>query len=975
MLCLALAGLAQAEDFGVRLILGLGDAINTRWDGSVQASGATVRSVEPWRFEGDDRIDGNSWKCAIHAIRLFGAAPLGGRPAVANGVMVWLSGAGNGTSLEVTTAQGKLTVAASEIPFGKQAMLLGGRAMAERVPAVTQMTSSADEQDYPAAAVGPNGDVWVAYLEFKHHPEHNALRANLKTPPTGFDRWTTKAPGDQVFVKKYAAGRWWEPIAVSETGGDLYRPAIAVDGKGRAWVFWSANDASKGGANFDLFGRLVDGDRPGATVRLSTAAGSDVFPVAATDSTGRVHVAWQAWRDGRAQILAAVQNGDSFGHPVTVSATGSNEWNPAIAASRDGRVTVAYESYRNGSYDIFLRTYANGAWGKEIAAAASTTYEAYPSLAYEPSGRLWLAYEEGGEGWGKDFGADESSGVALYQGRTIRLRAWEPDGRVVEPSADIGAVLPGVADQRLDAKARQTGAEDFRKPKLDAWKTRDRSRPTPNFTAPRNNYPRVAVDASGRLWVAVRSNHPVAWNPLGTVWSEYVVSYDGAQWTGPVLLAHSDNLLDNRPAVVSTAPGEALVIGSSDHRMEFHRIRGVNNVAAIVDDPYNNDLYAHSIALSAGSGKLAVKASTAPSGGLSPAELAEKQNVLLMRDARVGNRYRIVRGEFHRHSEASADGGNDGSLLEQWRYMLDAAAMDWVGCCDHDNGGGREYSWWTNQKLTDMFYTAGKFVPMFSYERSVPYPEGHRNVVFAQRGVRTLPRLPITKEDLAGKAPDTQMLYQYLRKFNGVAASHTSGTNMGTDWRDNDPLTEPMVEIYQGDRQNYEMPGGPRSNSAEDSIGGWRPKGFVNLALEMGYKLAFQASSDHVSTHMSYCNVLATGLTREALLEGFQKRHVYGATDNISAEFRSGGNIMGDVFAVSKPPEFKVKLQGTAPFAKVVVVKDGKYVYSSEPKKAVVDFTWRDGEAAKGKQSYYYVRGEQTDGEVVWVSPMWITYK
>ena len=54
---------------------------------------------------------------------------------------------------------------------------------------------------------------------------------------------------------------------------------------------------------------------------------------------------------------------------------------------------------------------------------------------------------------------------------------------------------------------------------------------------------------------------------------------------------------------------------------------------------------------------------------------------------------------------------------------------------------------------------------------------------------------------------------------------------MGTDWRDNDPAVEPMVEIYQGDRQNYERPGAPRCPTAEYSIGGWEPLGFVNLAL------------------------------------------------------------------------------------------------------------------------------------------------
>jgi hypothetical protein len=30
--------------------------------------------------------------------------------------------------------------------------------------------------------------------------------------------------------------------------------------------------------------------------------------------------------------------------------------------------------------------------------------------------------------------------------------------------------------------------------------------------------------------------------------------------------------------------------------------------------------------------------------------------------------------------------------------------------------------------------------------------------------------------------------------------------------------------------------------------------------------------------------------------------------------------------------------------------------------------------AEPGKMSYYYVRGEQENGEIVWASPMWITY-
>ena len=52
--------------------------------------------------------------------------------------------------------------------------------------------------------------------------------------------------------------------------------------------------------------------------------------------------------------------------------------------------------------------------------------------------------------------------------------------------------------------------------------------------------------------------------------------------------------------------------------------------------------------------------------------------------------------------------------------------------------------------------------------------------------------------------------------------------------------------------------------------------------------------------------------------------------------------MMGDAFSTASPPALKVKLTGTGPFAKVHVIKDGKYVYSIEPKAAEVDFTWRD---------------------------------
>lgn len=967
LILIALAAqVAVAENVGVRVLLGLTDEASTKWDGSATVRGATIAAVDPWRFEEDDAVlDGGSWRCSTHNIRLFGRRA--DKPVVANGVFLRLADVNGDAELDIKTEQGDFTVKLSEIPYGTPVKKLDGRVMVDRVPPVERLTTNRDEQDYPAVAAGANGEVWLAWIEFTHSADHDRLRANMTEAPKDFDAWKALPGGDRLWARRYAGGQWGEPIALTGAGEDLYRPAVAIDSSGRVWVFWSAQNDG----NFDVWARVIEGGRPGGTVQISRAAGSDIDPVAAADASGRVWVAWQGWRNGQASIFTATQAGEAFSEPAILASSRGNEWNPAIAADASGRVTVAWDSYRNGNYDVFMRTAEDGRWGNEQTVAATARYEAYPSIAYEPGGRLWVAYEEGHERWGKDFGADESTGVALYKGRQVRLRGFEPSGRAVASSVDVGGMLPGKASQKADMIGRQADFQEDLLPKPNAWKERAGHQPTEISQGPKNSYPRLHVDGSGRLWMAVRSNHPIWWTSSGTVWSEYVLSYDGAQWSGPIFLSYSDNLLDNRPGMASTGDGELMVVGSSDYRRRYHRPRR-NEVA---EDPYNNDLFANLVKLAPGSGKLEVKAAAAMKVAEAPPEDAiERAAIERVRSARLEGNYKVLLGEFHRHSEISMDGGGDGSIIDQFRYMLDAADMDWAGCCDHDNGDHREYTWWITQKLTDIFYAPGRFVPMFSYERSVGYPEGHRNIIFVQRGVHTLARLPRSKPDEEGPAPDTEMLYRYLRQFNGIVAVHTSGTGMGTDWRNNDPLVEPFVEIYQGTRQNYERPDAPRANSAEDSIGGWRPKGFINLALEMGYKLAFQSSSDHISTHMSYCNALVEEATRESVLEAFQKRHVYGATDVILAEYSCGDHIMGDEFDSPQPPELNIKLAGTAPFAKVHIIKDNTYVYTAEPGTREVEFTWRDAAPERGKQSYYYVRGEQQDGEIVWVSPMWITY-
>ncbi len=994
---------AFADDIGLRMRVGLNDTEATAWDGTVTVAPGRVALIGGWRFAQDDKVDGTTgWKArtrpAVLDKRSNNPGKAGAKRAQAaaasgvalgdNGVLFTFADVTEESQVTIKTAKGEFAFKLADVPFGKTVDQLAGAVELQRTAAAFPLTSDRADDDYPSAAVAADGTAWITYASYTPGLDRDERAKSFDKEPEDL-QFLARAPGgDQLWLRSVRGHEAGEAMAITATGRDIYKSAVAVDGTGRVWVAWAENQAYKPfpdnpAPGFDIWVRSFKDGKLGEPVKLSDSKESDVWPVAATDSKGRVWVAWQGARDRVFRIFARHQDGEGWSRAEQVSTQTRNCWAPAITAAKDGRVAIAWDTYEKGDYDVWLREFTDGKAAEARPVANSADYEARPAMSYDHEGALWVSWEKSGPTWGKDFGAYATSGIGLYRDRQIGLAVLK-NGQWMEPAGDFTKTLPGAVKGRRQNNVRVPTIEpnaETRKAGEEAEFKKDNAH---------NNIARIVCDSTGRVWLFARARQNDMRTPLGSLWFNWATYLDGNQWVGPILVPHSDNLLYNTPAVVALKDGGLLVAHSSDHRQDRHiqRKAGAGNIALDADkDPFDNDLFLSRLSQPGAAkpaqlvaSKHAPEAQPAPS----PATTAEREAIARCRDFRAkidGKELRILRGEFHRHTEISGDGGNDGPLEDMWRYAIDVAAMDWLGCGDHDNGAGREYPWWLTQKTTDAFFLPGAFDPMFTYERSVRYPEGHRNVVFARRGIRTLPRLPISTREPEIHAPDTQMLYKYLHLFDGVCASHTSATSMGTDWRDNDPAVEPMVEIYQGCRQNYERPGAPRCPTQEDSIGGWEPKGMVNLALLKGYKFSFESSSDHGSTHISYAMVLAEDHSREAVVAAMKKRHTYAATANIVADFRctAGGkeHIMGDDFTTSEAPKLTCKLLGTAPFAKVTIVKDDVEVETLTPNTAKVDLTWTDPNPTPGKTSYYYIRGEQSDAEkqLVWVSPMWIKFQ
>ena len=932
----------------LRISLGLKDREPTDWDGRIEVSQGEVVDVvvQPVRAGKAER---NSWKAKSQPPKKLPQKSVHDpkQAKLERPVVLATLDASQAAKVSVVTNQGTFSFALGDLKQGTPQTLLDGQARVELLPLTVRLTSRPGDEDLPAAAQDADGNVWVAYMAYTHAGplDIEAIHNERK-----FDTLLSEGHGDQVRLLKFDGNQWSQPLEVTLEQLDVWRPAVAVDGQGAVWVVWS----QKVDDNWDLYARSFDADRLSkSTIRLTTAPGADINAVAVTDPTdGKVYVAWQGWRDGSFDILLTSLDGHGAAPEKKLSAAAANQWCPAAAFDSTGKLHVAFDTYETGNYDVKLVSDAASKTPRTIDVAASPRYEARPSIAVDSGDRVWIAYEEAGVQWGKDSGMKwvGRTGQQLYFQREIVLRAVE-GGRVRHAPGPVPT----------DPVKRNYPIAETRRLSL----------------------PRLSIDAKGRLWLLVR-RHPNN-SGGGEIWASFITHHTGTGWAPLVPLAHSTNVMDNRPAMVPVTGGGILVVHSSDDRTGGTQKAKQNN--------RENNLY----------GTLARTGDEVKSPVLGP--VPEVQDVVVpvhpnevadirrIRDYRAsigGKTYRLLRGEFHRHTELTSHRDQDGTLEEMWRYAVDVAGMDWIGNGDHDNGYGMEYLWWLVQKQTDFYHHPPRFMPMFTYERSVVYPSGHRNAMFAYRGVRPLPRVPGGKGPLYGTpeegSPDIKTFYAYLRHFGGICASHTSGTNMGTDWRDNDPEVEPIVEIYQGLRQSYEYEGAPATaKDAKDSIGGYRPLGFIWNALMKGYRLGFEVSSDHYSTHISYAVVYAEEPTREAILDAFKKRHSYGANDNIILDVRCGDKMMGDAFVLDERPRLDIRVIGTEPIARVSIIRGTgsdtpQYVFDTSPNEKEVKITWTDTDPAWDSTSYYYVRVEQVPpangyGALAWASPMWIELK
>ena len=636
------------------------------------------------------------------------------------------------------------------------------------------------QDDYPA--------FWVRYKTRKHYLAWVAYQ-NAK---------------DRVLLatRDGPDGKWSEPIEVSGPG-QHFRVALAGTHNDTLWIVYARQEHTQGPkvtGRWDLHGRPFKDGKLGKEVRLTEGTTPNLWHRMTTDHRGRAWLVWQGFDLGDGQRTSIAQ--------APTATAGTHRFRSAPARPTTG--TRASPRTRRRIASGWAGTPMRPAITVSACAACPAARSRSSATCSSPRARPGSSSSTPTSPWPATataaFGRHGTNPV--HNGaRTLAISTAAPNGPT--PRVFMRRARVASPAHRWDAPPQERLAADF-------------ASILPPLMKEYNELPQLQADGEGRMWLAWRHRtcrHPRqdGWASQGR-WDSYATAFVGDRWLTPIALPASDGRIDMRLDSQRDREGGVYFAYASDNR-------GWSPPGM---PPHNHHVTVSRLSGAAPAGAFQL---TSHKLGFAKVRLVhpqEAEQVARIRNYKIeagGKTYHIYRGDLHRHTDISGDGPGDGTVTDLHRYALDAAAMDYVLVGDHNMGQDNEYCWWRTQQFNDLYTVPGAFLSMYGYERSVQYPRGHRNVIWPERGHRTL---PLPKPVPGALKDDTTKLYAYLRRTGGICTLHTSATDQGTDWEDAiDPSLEPFVEIFQGYHTSYEAPDAPKAITAKSDVihGGFQAQG------------------------------------------------------------------------------------------------------------------------------------------------------
>jgi hypothetical protein len=649
------------------------------------------------------------------------------------------------------------------------------------------------------------------------------------------------------------------------------------------------------------------------------------------------------WTDGKlgpARNLVPAPNGPLFDGRLELSdlaraATGSSAelangwlvdgkkpigWCPSVSRAADGSLHLAYDAFRSGDYDVVYRA-PNG---DETIVAGTRRFEAHPSLAIDRSNRIWLAWDSAGEWWGSEG--------ALHTERVLHLAvlaggewhdaplAWPDDlaarsaAARAQPNSETQTELeaPRAGAQDPEASTRSGAQDPEATTRVGAQYDgeRDEEPVGPRDTAPTSErapvveLPRLVAEESGAIWIFYRVMIPRAGerhtgSNRHVAWVERALALVDGGWLGPWTLPESDG--GNADSLAAIAlPGEGvLAVYGSDRRLAQFDSPGAWY------QPIGRESELHAVRLHAPGGppKIGAPRRTGRIDPPSP-KIAEDPDPAL-----APRGFSRVWGDLHRHTDLSRCKMDlDGTAIDQFRYAIDVAHLDFVAITDHFQHMTRD-GWRYSREATARFFVPDAFLTLYGFEMA--FKHGHRNLFCID---------PAQAEPAPFRGLAEDRWRSTLKAPDWIAIPHQLADPVSPlSWTEADSSAEPLVEIYQQRRGAYETPSAKRATFQWD-----RGEPGVIDYLEDGRRFGVVACSDHISSGHAFTAAYVHDRSRTSLFEALHARRTYAATAKIALDVELGGLVMGEAGHVDAAAPLVVRADAGREIAAVEVIRDGE---------------------------------------------------
>ncbi len=355
-----------------------------------------------------------------------------------------------------------------------------------------------------------------------------------------------------------------------------------------------------------------------------------------------------------------------------------------------------------------------------------------------------------------------------------------------------------------------------------------------------------------------------------------------------------------------------------------------------------------------------------------------------------GENQTVYLGDMHVMTGAYGSKRQDGNTESALKYARDVFGLDFTAITNSLSVAG----WPSDRELFKKYNKDYEFVTLPAYENGLS--TGHKNVYFPKEPAKI------------SRARTAKELWKCLANTECQVISHHTNTHSETDpetsWSHHhidtiNPQFERLIEICQN-RGSFE-----RDEVGEEvSFGGFRSS--IRDVLATGLRLGFVGGTDshrgrpgsslsnqsgldaRANVTGGITGVVCGELTRRAIWDALMARRCYAATsERILLDIRLNGLPMGRDMRLTRKNRKRfdhrtvaVRVIGTQPIDRVVIVRNGIEVFHETINGMECKVSWEDQDRlidirdTRIKGVYYYAKVYQTDRNIAWTSPIWLSY-